>query len=522
MPVRLTEKSRVVVELPMMMFLRLADGNGKMTAREMERFDELLASRNWCQSPLLQRSLANTEAEKAELWKQYTAGELRPSTDQVAAALDTVLSSLAPEERPDVENDLVQFSRELLKAARASGGLFHGDPEAKATFDNLVELIKRPSARAAVQAKATIPVEKKPVAPNLCSLLTGEVGADVFWQRGKLPLRCIQVIDETRDVKTFRFVAEPPKLFRYDPGQFMTLEVPVDSTVVRRSYTISATPSRPYAISVTVKRVDQGQVSNWLHDNLQVGSTLFVDGPHGTFTCIPDDLGPYLFISGGSGITPMMAMSRWLADTTPDADIQFLHFARSPDDLIFANELALMERHLPGFRCQFVCSQAPEGSGWTGPTGRISPETLTKLVPDLKSRSAYLCGPLGFMDATRGMLEQLGFDMTRFHQEVFGGVPRRDTGAAEAQAAQLAKVVFSHSKIEVDCKGSDYILDLALAQGLDVAYSCRAGQCGTCKVTLLEGKVEHDSTSGLTPADEKDGHILACQARPVGRVVVDV
>jgi ferredoxin len=111
--------------------------------------------------------------------------------------------------------------------------------------------------------------------------------------------------------------------------------------------------------------------------------------------------------------------------------------------------------------------------------------------------------------------------MTRFHQEVFGGVPRRDPAAAEAQASQLAKVFFSHSKIEVDCKGSDYILDLALAQGLDVAYSCRAGQCGTCKVTLLEGKVEQDSTNALTPADEKDGHILACQARPVGRVVVD-
>jgi len=70
--------------------------------------------------------------------------------------------------------------------------------------------------------------------------------------------------------------------------------------------------------------------------------------------------------------------------------------------------------------------------------------------------------------------------------------------------------------------GSDYILDLALDRGLDVAYSCRAGQCGTCKVTLLEGSVEQDCTSALTPDDEKDGHILACQARPTGRVVVDL
>jgi len=522
MPVRVTEKSRVLVELPMMMFLRLADGDGKMTAREMESFDELLTSREWCRSPLLQRSLANTEAEKAEVWKRYTAGEFRTSIDQVAASLDTVLGSIAAQERPDVERDLLQLCLRVRKAGHGGLGLFGRDDEAEAAFDALTELIKRPSARTAQQEQAKAPVEAKAPAPDMSSLLAGDVGAELFWQRGKLPLRCIQVIDETHDVKTFRFVAEPPKLFRYSPGQFMTLEVPIDGTIVRRSYTISATPSRPHVISVTVKRVEGGQISNWLHDNLQAGSSLFVDGPHGTFTCIGGDGGPYLFISGGSGITPVMAMSRWLCDTAPDADIHFLHFARSPDDLIFADELKLIERLLPGFRCEFVCSRAEEGCGWTGRTGRICPELVTEMVPDLKSRSVYLCGPPPFMDATREMLEKLGFDMAHFHQEVFGGVPRRDVKAAEAQADQLAKVVFSASKIEVDCKGSDYILDLALAQNLPAAYSCRAGQCGTCKVTLLEGSVEQDCTTGLTPDDVKDGHILSCQARPLGRVVVDL
>jgi hypothetical protein len=185
-----------------MMFLRLADGDGKMTAREIERFDELLASRNWCHSPLLQRSLANTEAEKAELWKQYTAGELRASIDQVAASIDTVLGSLAPEERPDVERDLVQFSLEILKAARAEAGLLHRDKEAKATFDALLDLIKRHSARAAVQTKAKPEAEKKPAVLNLCSLLTGDLSADLFCRPGKLAVRCVQVIEETHDVLT--------------------------------------------------------------------------------------------------------------------------------------------------------------------------------------------------------------------------------------------------------------------------------------------------------------------------------
>jgi len=181
-----------------------------------------------------------------------------------------------------------------------------------------------------------------------------------------------------------------------------------------------------------------------------------------------------------------------------------------------------MERLLPGFRCDLVCGRAEEGSGWTGRVGRISPVLLTEMVPDLKSRSVYLCGPPLFMDATRQILERLGFDMARFHQEIFGGVPRRDVKAAEAQADKPAKVLFSTSKIEVDCKGSDYVLDLALAQGVPAMYSCRAGQCGTCKVTLLEGSVEHDCTNGLIADDIKDGYILTCQARPVGRIVVDL
>jgi glycine betaine catabolism B len=257
-----------------------------------------------------------------------------------------------------------------------------------------------------------------------------------------------------------------------------------------------------------------------LHDNLRVGASLFADGPHGKFTCIGDDGGPYLLISGGSGITPGMAMSRWLCDTTPGADICFLHFARTPDDFIFEHELKLMQRQVPGFRCVFVCGRTESEHRWTGPVGHISPELLTEMVPDFKSRRIYLCGPVPFMEVTRSVLEKLNFDIGRFHQESFGGVPR-DAKAKEAQASRVAKVVFSASKIEVDCKESDYLLDLALDRGLQAAFSCRAGQCGVCKITLLEGKVTHDCTDSLTADDLENGIILACQARPIGSIAID-
>lgn len=513
MPETLSEPPSPAAVLPMLLFLRLADGDGRMTAYEMERFDALLAKRDWCRSALVRQSLELTEAEKSRLWKQHIAGQLGDGRAEIAASLDAFLRSSPAADRPDIEADLLHFCRELLRAARGGGLLPKRDPLAKATFAELQDLLMRPSASAAPK-----PIKTPPA--RLAALPVETAGSDVAWQSGKLTLRCIQTVQETQDVKTFRFVHEPAKLFRYRPGQFITLDCPVDGKIVRRSYTISSSPSRPYVIAVTVKRVDAGRISNWLHDTLSVGDELAADGPHGKFTCAGDPEASHLFISGGSGVTPLMAMSRWLFDMAPDVDIHFLHFARTADDLIFAHELRLMERQMPGFRCSFVCSRSPPDGSWSGPTGRISPELLAEIVPDLSDRSVYLCGPVPFMETARGIVEQLGFDMARFKQESFGGAPRTApaTGAPTAPAA----VVFAKSGLERACGSSDFILDVALEAGVDAKFSCRSGQCGTCKALLVEGAVEHDCADGLTEQDAADGFILLCQAHPKGRVVVSL
>ena len=123
------------------------------------------------------------------------------------------------------------------------------------------------------------------------------------------------------------------------------------------------------------------------------------------------------------------------------------------------------------------------------------------------------------MQSIRDGLATLDFDMTRFAQESFGGVPR-EPKATDAEATASATVVFSASGVEVDCKGSDYILDIGLANGVKVAYACRAGQCGSCKVALLEGSVVHDCADALAKGDAD--LVLPCQARPMGRVVLDL
>ena len=125
--------------------------------------------------------------------------------------------------------------------------------------------------------------------------------------------------------------------------------------VVYRCYTISAAPTRPHAVSITVKRVPGGPVSNWLHDNLRPGMSLKVSGPMGEFTYYDHPADKYLFVSGGSGITPLMSMARTLHDLAGTSDVVFVHNARSPDDIIFRRELEGMARHRPGFRFVPVC-----------------------------------------------------------------------------------------------------------------------------------------------------------------------
>jgi ferredoxin-NADP reductase len=519
---RITEKSRALIELPMLIFLRIADGDGKMTVGEMEQFDQLVAKRDWCRSRLLERTLAQTSAEKSDLWKRYAAGDLKAGSDTVVAMLDTVLNGLPPDELEPMQADLARFARELTKAADAEAGFFHNDEEARKAFAELSARISRPPVPQEPLATLT---PANPATLNTMAIvaphLAESIAEERMWRKGKLQLRCVQIVDETHDVRTFRFVAVPPKMFVYRPGQFMTLEVLIDGQVVRRSYTISTSPSRPLVVSVTVKRVTGGTISNWLHDNLKVGDMLFADGPHGKFTCIDDENDRFLFISGGSGVTPVMSMSRWLADTSHGADINFLHFARSPIDLIFEHELRLMAHNYPNFRPEFIVSNVDPGTEWSGRTGRITPELLMAACPDLHARSIYVCGPAPFMEATQKMVEGLGFDMDRFHLESFGGVPR-DPALAAADANVAAKVTFAASNIVVDCRGSDYLLDLAIAANVPVAFSCRAGQCGTCKVVLLKGDVEQDNTDGLTASDAKEGFVLSCQARPKGEIVVDL
>jgi ferredoxin-NADP reductase len=251
-------------------------------------------------------------------------------------------------------------------------------------------------------------------------------------------LVCRQVLDITHDVKSFHFAAEDGGAFTFDPGQFITLELEIEGSPISRCYTISSAPTRPHLLAITVKRVPGGPVSNWLHDNVNPGTRIPALAPLGAFTLTQPIAKKYLFMSAGSGITPMMSMTRTLCDLASDADILFVHNARTPADIIFRRELDAITAVTPNVRVVHMCEADYPSERWMGLRGRLTPAALEAIAPDLAERVVYTCGPAPYMGAVRRLLEESGFDMQNYHEESFSfdSLPRAER--AEVVAAEPA------------------------------------------------------------------------------------
>ncbi|CAM3919373.1 FAD-binding oxidoreductase [Smaragdicoccus niigatensis] len=325
--------------------------------------------------------------------------------------------------------------------------------------------------------------------------------------------RCVEVIDVTADTRALRFMDGSGADLIYKPGQFLTFHLDIDGTTCQRSYSMSSDPTNPKIFEVTVKRIDGGLVSNWLCDSVRVGDELTVSGAHGHFTCAPNPRRKLLMLSAGSGITPMLSMSRWIVSQKLDVDVVFFHNARSRDDFIFGAELTQLAQDHPNFTLHLSLTREGPKQGWDGPTGYLDSETLEHIAPDLAERHAYSCGPEGFMESVRGIVEDTGFRMSRFFEESYA--------SPEAIVTPGGNLVFTRSNKTVPCASLQTVLEAAEAGGLKVDNACRTGDCGECTLKTLSGTVEMSSTAGLDPADAEEGAILSCVAYIDGDVLID-
>jgi 3-ketosteroid 9alpha-monooxygenase subunit B len=316
------------------------------------------------------------------------------------------------------------------------------------------------------------------------------------------------VIEETPDARSLVF--EWPEHVCYRPGQFLTLRVPSDTTgSVARCYSLASSPHVDDAPKVTVKRTAGGYGSNWLCDNVSAGDRIEVLPPAGTFT--PTDLGADLLLwAGGSGITPVMSILK-SALCAGTGRVALLYANRDERSVIFADELRrLSSKHADRLTVVHWMESVQ---------GLPSAAQLSTLAAPLDGHESFVCGPAAFMQTVHAALALAGTPRSRVHTEVFrslSGDPFTEpadnvTGGDTATAS----VELDGQRHTLRWPRHRTLVDVMLAAGFDVPYSCREGHCGSCACTLVSGQVEMATSDVLEPEDRAAGLILACQARPV-------
>ena len=339
-------------------------------------------------------------------------------------------------------------------------------------------------------------------------------------------LQVINQFMETPTVKTLRFAIPDggPLPFTYQPGQYLTFSLQPEDKVIKRSYTIASSPTQRDYIEVTIKREEQGLISRYLHDQVNIGDHLLLQAPNGKFHFNGSEAENVVLISGGVGITPMMSVTRYLTDHCWKGNIYFLFCARTSNDFIFHQELEYLQQRHANLHVLASMTRA-EGTSWMGPQGQFTPEIIKDFVPDIIQHRAHICGPPAMMDAIKDMLMELGVPKAQIKTEAFGTAKRipsvKSTVEPLPVGQPVPKVKFSISQKTADLHPNKTVLEAADECGVDIDNSCRSGTCGSCRVKLLSGQVSMDVEDGLEPDDKANGYILACQAVSKEDVIVE-
>jgi len=325
----------------------------------------------------------------------------------------------------------------------------------------------------------------------------------------------VEVRRPTADSVTLVFANDPAAPLRFEAGQFVTLHAPIDGAIVRRSYSMCSDPAAEATFAITVKRVPNGVVSNALNAGAAAGDRFVIEGPHGRFVLADSGPGRRVFVAGGSGITPIMAMLRaHCAD--PDAGHALLLYGnRRIEDAIFAAELAALEASTDRLTVRHLLETPTDAV--PAPFGRMSPEILAELLPADVEATFFVCGPEPMMDAVTDHLAASGVPPERVRVERFA--PRRKVVARGVTA--IHRIELRRSGQEVRASSMRTLLEASMATDHPINSSCQLGGCGSCKVRVLSGEVEMEEPNCLSDGERAEGYRLACISRPCSDVVLD-
>jgi stearoyl-CoA 9-desaturase NADPH oxidoreductase len=325
-----------------------------------------------------------------------------------------------------------------------------------------------------------------------------------LWSTRELRGRVERIERETPDAVTV-LIRPGYEWPGHKPGQYTRVGVVVDGVFHWRAYSLTSDPGRPDGlISITPKLVDSGKVSPYLVKQAKPGDVLRLGGVEGSFVMPDPAPEKALFVSAGSGITPIMSMLRALHRREAETDCVHIHSARTQDDVIFASQMERLESDNERYRLTLRL---------TGAEGRMKPENLDELCPDWRERETFASGPGDMLDALDDYWDREG-DCDRLNMERF------QPKLALHEEGEGGRITFAASGCETAAEGGQPILEAGEEAGLDLQFGCREGICHTCIGKLCSGQVR-DLRNGKVYG--QDGEMIRiCISAPEGDVEIDL
>jgi stearoyl-CoA 9-desaturase NADPH oxidoreductase len=337
--------------------------------------------------------------------------------------------------------------------------------------------------------------------------------ANPLWSARELRGRVLEVRRETVDSATLVIKPGWGFSFDYQPGQYVGIGLLVDGRWRWRSYSLTSSPvaaaARPAksgrgsrTITITVKAMPEGFLSTHLVGGVAPGTIVRLAAPQGNFVMPDPAPASVLFITGGSGITPVISMLRTLVRRDQLTDIVHLHSTPTESDLLFAAELAELQGSQTGYRLRLRT---------TSEQGRLDLSRLDDEVPDWRERQTWACGPEGMLSAAERAWSAAGID-DRLHLERFAA-------SRAAVHGEGGTVEFARSGKTVTVDAATPLMDAGEGAGVQMPFGCRMGICQSCVVGLLDGHVR-DLRSGVE--HEPGSRVQTCISAASGDCVLDI
>jgi ferredoxin-NADP reductase/predicted pyridoxine 5'-phosphate oxidase superfamily flavin-nucleotide-binding protein len=340
-----------------------------------------------------------------------------------------------------------------------------------------------------------------------------------FWS-GKRRFTCVERCRESPDVTSF--VLQPcdhAPIGPVQPGQYVTVALPGTKGASRqRSYSVSRRPDDT-SLRISVRRLGAGGLSDLLHETLQPGAELLVGAPAGRFVLSSPPERPVVLVSAGVGITPLLPMLDELAREDSGRPVWFIHAARDGAHHLFEDEArAIATRVENGGIRLLSCYSRPRDGDKADIVGRLDADVLARMIP-VSQADFYICGPDAFMASLRDGLIVQGANPDNVRFEAFTASAGAAFNLSGKDGVCNSKITFARSeKSAVWSPSEGSLLDIALENKVDVAYSCRQGDCQSCVQIVLSGVVDY-------PGEEVPllawNQVLLCQAVPRGDLVLD-